>query len=164
MKQKLWQTYWLGNRYFGISRQVESSSINARGRNVISTIYALDLELLSMCRMSLIFFFQSIATSFTVPALEIVVYLFNAFYNCRFQEILDVKLSWLWYIYPGIDGFNSMIMFQIICYNFWDRIFRAYIILTMPHLVKDIHNHFLKAFLSKKMTLKSSVKFFLSIY
>lgn len=50
-------------------------------------------ELLSMCRISLIFSFQSIATSFTVPALEIVVCLFNAFYSCRFQEILDLKLS-----------------------------------------------------------------------
>lgn len=136
MEQKLWQTYWLGNRYLGISRQVESSSISARGRNVISTIHSLDLKLLSMCRMSLIFSFQSIATSFTVPALEIVVCLFNAFCSCRFQEILDLKLSWLWYIYPGTDGFDSIIMFQIICYNFWDRIFGAYIILTMPHLVK----------------------------
>ena len=164
VKQKLWQTYWLSNRYLGISWQVKSSSINARSRNVISTIHSLDLKLLNMCRMSLIFSFQSIATSFTVSGLEIVVCLFNAFYSCRFQEILDLKLSWLWYIYPGIGGFNSIIMFQTICYNFGDRIFGAYIILTMPHLIKDIHNHFLKNFLSKKMTLKSSVKFFPSIY
>ena len=72
---------------------MKSSSINARSRNVISTIHSLDLKLLNMCRMSLIFSFQSIATSFTVSALEIVVCLFNAFYICRFQEILDLKLS-----------------------------------------------------------------------